>query len=92
MLPDVYEEAIKELKLDVVSQPTIDVEKIDKETGVKFIVDVTVKRYAKTFSAQLPIIITYQCYKIDYKLHRIYSFFFLILFYCSFWQKICMEP
>lgn len=43
IFPDVYEEAIKELKLDVVSQPTIDVEKIDKETGVKFIVDVTVK-------------------------------------------------
>ena len=43
IFPDVYEEAIEELKLDVVSQPTIDVEKIDKETGVKFIVNVTVK-------------------------------------------------
>lgn len=43
IFPDVYEEAIKELKLDVVSQPTVDVEKIDKETGVKFVVDVTVK-------------------------------------------------
>ncbi len=43
IFPDVYEEAVEELKLDVVSQPTIDVEKIDKETGVKFIVNVTVK-------------------------------------------------
>ena len=43
IFPEVYEEAITELDLDVVSQPTIDVEKIDKETGVKFIVDVTVK-------------------------------------------------
>lgn len=43
IFPEVYEEAITELNLDVVSQPTIDVEKIDKETGVKFIVDVTVK-------------------------------------------------
>ena len=31
IFPEVYEEAITELDLDVVSQPTIDVEKIDKE-------------------------------------------------------------
>ena len=43
IFPDVYEEAIDELKLDVVSRPTIDVENINKETGVKFIVEVTVK-------------------------------------------------
>ena len=43
IFPDVYGRRIEELKLDVVSQPTIDVEKIDKETGVKFIVNVTVK-------------------------------------------------
>ena len=42
IFPDVYEEAIDELKLDVVSRPTIDVENINKETGVKFIVEVTV--------------------------------------------------
>ncbi len=43
IFPDVYEQAIDELKLDVVSRPTIDVENIDKETGIKFIVEVTVK-------------------------------------------------
>lgn len=35
--------AIKELGLDVVSAPTLDVEYIDKAKGIKFIIDVTVK-------------------------------------------------
>ena len=43
IFPDAYEEATKELGLDVVSRPTLDVEKIDKATGIKFLVDVTVK-------------------------------------------------
>lgn len=43
IFPDAYEEAVKELKLDVVSRPTLDIENADKETGIKFVVDVTVK-------------------------------------------------
>lgn len=43
VFPDAYEEATKELELDVVSRPTLDVEKIDKAEGIKFVVDVTVK-------------------------------------------------
>jgi len=44
---ETYEEALKELDLDVVSQPTLDIENVDKETGVKFIIDVTVKPEVK---------------------------------------------
>ena len=36
IFPDEYMEAIKELDLDVVSAPTLDVEYIDKEKGIKF--------------------------------------------------------
>ncbi len=43
IFPDEYMAAIKELALDVVSAPTLDVEYIDKAKGVKFIIDVTVK-------------------------------------------------
>ena len=38
-----YPEAIKELELDVVSRPEIDVQSISKEEGVTFEIDVTVK-------------------------------------------------
>lgn len=34
VMPEVYEAAVKELKLEVVSKPEIDVEEINKETGV----------------------------------------------------------
>ena len=43
IFPDEYMAAIKELGLDVVSAPTLDVEYIDKAKGIKFIIDVTVK-------------------------------------------------
>lgn len=43
IFPDEYMAAIKELDLDVVSKPTLDIEYIDKQKGVKFIIDVTVK-------------------------------------------------
>ena len=43
IFPDEYMAAIKELDLDVVSAPTLDVEYIDKAKGIKFIIDVTVK-------------------------------------------------
>lgn len=43
IFPDEYMSAIKELDLDVVSAPTLDVEYIDKAKGIKFIIDVTVK-------------------------------------------------
>lgn len=43
IFPDEYMTAIKELDLDVVSAPTLDVEYIDKAKGIKFIIDVTVK-------------------------------------------------
>ncbi len=43
IFPEAYTEAIEELKLEVVSAPTLDVEYIEKEKGVKFVVDVTVK-------------------------------------------------
>ncbi|MBM6830140.1 trigger factor [Anaerotignum lactatifermentans] len=43
IFPDEYMAAIKELGLDVVSAPTLDVEYIDKAKGVKFLIDVTVK-------------------------------------------------
>lgn len=43
IFPDEYMAGIKELGLDVVSAPTLDVEYIDKAKGIKFIIDVTVK-------------------------------------------------
>ncbi len=43
IFPDEYMEAIKALDLDVVSKPTLDVEYINKEQGIKFLIDVTVK-------------------------------------------------
>ncbi len=43
VLNEEYEGAVKELGLDVVSRPTVDIESLDKETGVKFTIDVTVK-------------------------------------------------
>lgn len=43
IFPDEYKAAIKELDLDVVCPPTLDVEYIDKEKGIKFLIDVTVK-------------------------------------------------
>ncbi len=43
IFPEEYVGAIKELNLDVVSAPQLDVEYIDKAKGVKFVVDVTVK-------------------------------------------------
>lgn len=47
VFPDAYEEAVKELSLDVVSRPTLDIENMSKETGIKFIVDVTTKPEVK---------------------------------------------
>ena len=47
IFPDEYMAAVKELNLDVVSAPTLDVEYIDKAKGIKFIVDVTVKPEVK---------------------------------------------
>ena len=43
IFPEEYMAAIKELDLDVVSAPTLDVEYIDKAKGIKFLVDVTIK-------------------------------------------------
>ena len=43
IFPDECMAAIKELDLDVVYAPTLDVEYIDKAKGIKFIIDVTVK-------------------------------------------------
>lgn len=43
VFPDAYESAVKELALDVVSQPNLDIESIDKATGIKFLISVTVK-------------------------------------------------
>ncbi len=43
IFPEVYMEAIKELGLDIVSSPALDVEYIEGGKGAKFIVDVTVK-------------------------------------------------
>lgn len=47
IFPDEYMAAIKELDLDVVSAPTLDVDYIDKAKGVKFVIDVTVKPEVK---------------------------------------------
>ncbi len=43
VLPDAYEEAVRELDLDVVDKPTIDIETVSSKEGVKFIAEVTVK-------------------------------------------------
>lgn len=43
IFPDEYMAAIKELELDVVSAPTLDVEYIESGKGAKFVIDVTVK-------------------------------------------------
>jgi len=43
VLPEAYEEAVKELELEVVDQPTIDIESVSVEEGVKFIAVVTVE-------------------------------------------------
>lgn len=43
IFPDEYMVAVKELGLDVVSAPTLDIEYIEKGKGVKFICDVTIK-------------------------------------------------
>lgn len=47
IFPDVYMEAVKELNLDVVSTPTLDVDFIEAGKGAKFIIDVTVKPEVK---------------------------------------------
>lgn len=43
IVPDAYEDALTESKLDVVSQPTIDIEKIGAEDGLVFTAKVTLK-------------------------------------------------
>lgn len=43
VIPDAYSDAIKELKLDVVSRPSIDVEKVAKNEGLVFVAEVAVK-------------------------------------------------
>lgn len=43
IFPEEYMIAVKELGLDVVSAPTLDIEYIEKGKGVKFVCDVTVK-------------------------------------------------
>ena len=43
IFPDEYMAAVKELGLDVVSAPTLDVEYIESGKGAKFVIDVTVK-------------------------------------------------
>lgn len=43
IFPEEYMTAVKELGLDVVSAPTMDIEYIEKAKGVKFVIDVTVK-------------------------------------------------
>lgn len=43
IFPEEYMTAIKELGLDVVSAPTMDIEYIEQGKGIKFIIDVTVK-------------------------------------------------
>lgn len=47
IFPEVYMEAVKELALDVVSTPSLDVEYIGSDKGAKFIIDVTVKPEVK---------------------------------------------
>ena len=43
IFPEEYMNAVKELGLDVVSVPTMDIEYIEQGKGIKFIIDVTVK-------------------------------------------------
>lgn len=43
IFPEEYMAAVKELELDVVSAPSLDVEYIGSDKGAKFIVDVTIK-------------------------------------------------
>lgn len=43
VIPDAYFDAVKELKLDVVSRPSIDVEKVAKDEGLIFVAEVAVK-------------------------------------------------
>ncbi len=43
IFPDEYMAAVKELGLDVVSAPTLDIDYIQSGKGAKFICDVTVK-------------------------------------------------
>ena len=43
IFPDAYMAAVKELGLDVVSAPTLDVEYIESGKGAKFLIEVTVK-------------------------------------------------
>ncbi|MDD4844963.1 MAG: trigger factor [Anaerotignum sp.] len=47
IFPEVYMEAVKELALDVVSTPSLDVEYIGSDKGAKFIIEVTVKPEVK---------------------------------------------
>lgn len=47
IFPEVYTEAVKELALDVVSAPGLDVEFIEAGKGAKFVIDVTVKPEVK---------------------------------------------
>ncbi len=47
IFPDEYAAAVKELGLEVVSTPTLDVDYIDKTKGVKFLIEVTVKPEVK---------------------------------------------
>lgn len=47
IFPDEYMAAVKELGLDVVSAPTLDVEYIESGKGAKFVIDVTVKPEVK---------------------------------------------
>jgi len=43
VIPDAYFDAVKELELDVVSKPSIDVEKVAKNEGLVFVAEVAVK-------------------------------------------------
>lgn len=47
VLPDAYEEAVRELDLAVVDKPTVDIETLSKEEGIKFVAVVTVKPEVK---------------------------------------------
>ena len=47
IFPEVYMAAVKELDLDVVSSPTLDVEYIETGKGAKFVIDVTIKPEVK---------------------------------------------
>lgn len=64
VFPEHYWDAVKELELDIVSKPTLDVEYIDKEKGIKFIVDVTIKPevtlgdYKGLTTAKIPVEVT----------------------------------